>query len=816
MAIITHNINLPTKDAIKNVSILSYTPEYLIYNIKYENSTIQNYIHKYNLLSNLEKFVFFEYINNYPLWIFEYKINYNDNVISFCNARMLITIKLDIDLINNYLNKSMALTHLMYTKCETLPIFTKFNSKISFIPENAPHNKNVLSTIQLYDYQLKSLAKMITMEKKLIEYKVSYMCKLDFENHHFKFDPIKNIITDSEKYFNIEINGGILADEMGLGKTITTLALIVANPSTFNEIYKFSKRDTYDKIYSKATIIICPSHLTKQWELEAKKVNPLFKIKTIVTKKDHQKTIFKDFVDADIIITSHQFLMNFKYYPTLYYEYITPSFYNSQRRSTKLKQVFLEKIKSDNILDHELPIFEFFYFNRLILDEGHEIFGEMLGNQSLSKYMTSWLSSIDADNYWYVSGSPFVNYQGLFNSLKFLGLKLIEVENNFEIDVNNVKDNVIFNNFLSKEYFWNKVLEHICIRHKKTDLVNQLIIQGYEEIVEWIEFTSLEKNIYESKVNKYDTESLLKLCCHPLVLESSKKIFGNIDIDLSVMESKLIEHHQNIVKTYEKKLSLLTNTNPSYHMVKKNFETMISESKYLLSMLQKLSDTTVIDEENTCTICLESNNLSITKCGHIYCVECIERWLKTKANCPICKKNLIFNEIYKLKKTDINVDDNVNPLIKKYGSKLGKIISIIRNIILEDNARIIIFSQWDTMLSLISKSLSENGIANCSVKGNVWSRNSAISKFKNGKTLSGEENKIILLSLKNCASGTNLTEATHIFFVEPINDTIEVVKAIENQAIARACRIGQKQKIKLFRILIKDSIEENIYNSLYK
>jgi len=816
MAIITHNINLPTKDAIKNVSILSYTPEYLIYNIKYENSNIQNYIHKYNLLSNLEKFVFFEYINNYPLWIFEYKINYNDNVISFCNARMLITIKLDIDLINNYLNKSMALTHLMYTKCETLPIFTKFNSKISFIPENAPHNKNVLSTIQLYDYQLKSLAKMITMEKKLIEYKVSYMCKLDFENHHFKFDPIKNIITDSEKYFNIEINGGILADEMGLGKTITTLALIVANPSTFNEIYKFSKRDTYDKIYSKATIIICPSHLTKQWELEAKKVNPLFKIKTIVTKKDHQKTIFKDFVDADIIITSHQFLMNFKYYPTLYYEYITPSFYNSQRRSTKLKQVFLEKIKSDNILDHELPIFEFFYFNRLILDEGHEIFGEMLGNQSLSKYMTSWLSSIDADNYWYVSGSPFVNYQGLFNSLKFLGLKLIEVENNFEIDVNNVKDNVIFNNFLSKEYFWNKVLEHICIRHKKTDLVNQLIIQGYEEIVEWIEFTSLEKNIYESKVNKYDTESLLKLCCHPLVLESSKKIFGNIDIDLSVMESKLIEHHQNIVKTYEKKLSLLTNTNPSYHMVKKNFETMISESKYLLSMLQKLSDTTVIDEENTCTICLESNNLSITKCGHIYCVECIERWLKTKANCPICKKNLIFNEIYKLKKTDINVDDNVNPLIKKYGSKLGKIISIIRNIILEDNARIIIFSQWDTMLSLISKSLSENGIANCSVKGNVWSRNSAISKFKNGKTLSGEENKIILLSLKNCASGTNLTEATHIFFVEPINDTIEVIKAIENQAIARACRIGQKQKIKLFRILIKDSIEENIYNSLYK
>jgi SNF2 family DNA or RNA helicase len=110
--------------------------------------------------------------------------------------------------------------------------------------------------------------------------------------------------------------------------------------------------------------------------------------------------------------------------------------------------------------------------------------------------------------------------------------------------------------------------------------------------------------------------------------------------------------------------------------------------------------------------------------------------------------------------------------------------------------------------------LSENGIANCSVRGNVWSRTAAISKFKNGKTLNGEDNKVILLSLKNCASGTNLTEASHIFFVDPINEPKAVVKAIESQAIARACRIGQKQKITLYRTLIKDSIDEITYNKI--
>ena len=45
-----------------------------------------------------------------------------------------------------------------------------------------------------------------------------------------------------------------------------------------------------------------------------------------------------------------------------------------------------------------------------------------------------------------------------------------------------------------------------------------------------------------------------------------------------------------------------------------------------------------------------------------------------------------------------------------------------------------------------------------------------------------------MLSLKNSASGTNLTEATHIFFVEPIDAPKEKCRAIEGQAIARACR----------------------------
>jgi SNF2 family DNA or RNA helicase len=72
-----------------------------------------------------------------------------------------------------------------------------------------------------------------------------------------------------------------------------------------------------------------------------------------------------------------------------------------------------------------------------------------------------------------------------------------------------------------------------------------------------------------------------------------------------------------------------------------------------------------------------------------------------------------------------------------------------------------------------------------------------------------------MLSLKNAASGTNLTEATHIIFIEPINASSEECIAIESQAIGRACRVGQKNKVTVIRILIENSIEEEIYKKSY-
>jgi len=72
-----------------------------------------------------------------------------------------------------------------------------------------------------------------------------------------------------------------------------------------------------------------------------------------------------------------------------------------------------------------------------------------------------------------------------------------------------------------------------------------------------------------------------------------------------------------------------------------------------------------------------------------------------------------------------------------------------------------------------------------------------------------------MLSTVQTASGTNLTRASQIIILDSIRGDPKHVQDIENQAIARAVRLGQqKETIKVIRFLIRNTIEEELYNAL--
>lgn len=797
----------------------SSNPQLTVKGVGYNNGGLEfsfsdNSENIYRKSSNnaLEQHILTDIIKGSKLW--KYKASVSDYIGYNGSIRKVVSINVDVDdsFVNTY-KEDISFKIFLSDYYNRLSKYGNYNEypkirDLSFPSYFDPIEQPSNFKIKLFEYQKKSIAKMLAIEKNTINFTCDYKLPIEFGETIINYNPnTSSLVSNENTLLKIKTKGGILCDEMGLGKTITSLALVALNSSTLPKETLWKG----DLLYSSATLVVCPSHLAKQWETEVLKIFPKAKIIKLLTKNNHVGLKYRDIKEADIIIVTQQFLMNFKYYPQVNYQNITPSGFVFQDRVKSLHRK-LSNWKNDevDILSKLQPNLEHFNFHRLIVDEGHEIFGLQLSNASLARYMSDWLSQVRSDYNWFVSGTPFVNCDGMYKCLSFIKLQLL--------DFNNARE---FTNktFISKRYVTDQILKSLMIRHRKIDVENQIKIPGYEEEVIWVNLTELERNLYNSKkANSVSDTTLQKLCCHILVSDSSDKYFGsNVEVDLEQMQDQLIKYHEDTVTVYQHKLENLSTQNQAYAMIKKNYSTKISESKYMLGILNKMAKKDEIDLDQNCSICFDTmSNPCMTSCGHIFCKECLDMCLHVKKLCPMCKTDLAGKEIYMVESKKRKVEEEEsNPLIKKYGSKLGKLISIVRSLTAIDDNRIIIFSQWDRMLNLIGKSLSENGVANSFVKGNVWSRNSAISKFKLGKDSSGEDNKVIMLSLSNSASGTNLTEATHIIFVEPINCANEEVKAIEGQAIGRACRLGQTNKIKVIRILTKDTIEERIYEDIY-
>jgi SNF2 family DNA or RNA helicase len=116
------------------------------------------------------------------------------------------------------------------------------------------------------------------------------------------------------------------------------------------------------------------------------------------------------------------------------------------------------------------------------------------------------------------------------------------------------------------------------------------------------------------------------------------------------------------------------------------------------------------------------------------------------------------------------------------------------------NHKILIFSQFVTMLDLIKKELVAREMKFEYLTGQTKDRASKVNGFQTDDTV-----RVFLISLKAGGTGLNLTEADYVYIVDPWWNP-----AVENQAIDRTHRIGQKNKVVAVRLICPDSIENKI------
>jgi SNF2 family DNA or RNA helicase len=118
----------------------------------------------------------------------------------------------------------------------------------------------------------------------------------------------------------------------------------------------------------------------------------------------------------------------------------------------------------------------------------------------------------------------------------------------------------------------------------------------------------------------------------------------------------------------------------------------------------------------------------------------------------------------------------------------------------EEGHKVLVFSQFVTMLDIIKARLATEGRKYNYLTGQTKNRSEVIEDFQ-----TTPEPSVFLLSLKAGGSGLNLTSASYVILYDPWWNP-----AVENQAIDRTHRIGQTSKVIAYRLIMGDSVEEKI------
>ncbi len=138
---------------------------------------------------------------------------------------------------------------------------------------------------------------------------------------------------------------------------------------------------------------------------------------------------------------------------------------------------------------------------------------------------------------------------------------------------------------------------------------------------------------------------------------------------------------------------------------------------------------------------------------------------------------------------------------KKQTAGSAKLIDLMQMVedLLDENRKILVFSQFTSMLELIEEELEARDIPYALLTGDTKDRSAQVAAFQQGAV------PIFLISLKAGGVGLNLTAADTVIHYDPWWNP-----AAENQATDRAWRIGQDKPVFVYKLIAKGTLEEKI------
>ncbi len=572
-----------------------------------------------------------------------------------------------------------------------------------------------------------------------------------------------------------------------------------------------------------ATLILCPRRLIGQWIDEIAKYTSYLKVIEMSTMVHVNKYSYSDIGSYDVVVAS--------------FELLNGKTYRSQQYFT------LNRIR----------------WRRVIVDEGHEVLLHQLKKKADDLRVSTAIFGIPSTYRWVCTGTPLVftisSLQAIISFICGLGHNQLSP---------------ILDNITPAEY--KNMLELLFHKNTKESTANQIKIPDTIDHVEFLTFTPTEEAVYKA-IPPTDTERQLQVCTNINVSEEDSGIVGGIilnldqvtkamatyhkgncdkhELDILETEAKIAEIEENMEirldelnaeqdeleillkkeKNKDAKAELLekiqeikdnkrkTQTNSKNRISNANaligrINTNLAESRKQVQIFRSIDVTHI--SKSKCPILgtpLSSDKVAITPDGYYYSQKGISLLFtggRKSIMCPYLRKPIEQSELLIVDPKVGTNDGEMDVDRAKWGTKMIHVIRTLRKIFKEDETnRVIIFSRWTKMLVLMSHALKDNKINFVFCRGNVHVMKKSIRQFKSDDTF-----KVMLLSSESCNSGTNLTEASYVFLLDSVGADVEQTKAVEEQAIARAKRLGQKKNVHVYRFVIKDTVEEKYYEAM--
>ncbi|UZP36582.1 hypothetical protein NXS19_004398 [Fusarium pseudograminearum] len=218
---------------------------------------------------------------------------------------------------------------------------------------------------------------------------------------------------------------------------------------------------------------------------------------------------------------------------------------------------------------------------------------------------------------------------------------------------------------------------------------------------------------------------------------------------------------------------------------------MISELRRLCNHGTLLEPPSTLDNANTnasCDYCNATEKDNMAR-------------LNGDTICPECQRSLSPSTPSHLdsRSQSVQLSSLVEP-VRLHSGLSTKLQSVADNICLRSKS--LVFSYWTTTLNLLQTLLVDRGVALRRIDGSLGNdeRLRVLNEFKNDPTIS-----VLLITMQTGAVGLTLTVATQVHIIEP-----QWNPSVEEQAIARALRMGQSKSVKVFRYIMKNTVEERI------